>query len=122
MRAVTRPLERDIDLNGFARGDGYLFVRDGVGVAGRGVATRVPLGDVAERLAAIERDDLVRHPGSGPVALGVLPFRPGAPAELVIPAVTVGKGPDGRQWITTIDGADAEAALVPPPAPLPAFL
>ena len=120
MRAVTRPLEREVDLNGLARGDGFLFVRDGVGLAGRGVAARVPLADVPGCLAAIERDDVVGRAGCGAVALGVLPFRPGAPAELVIPAVTVGKGPDGHQWVTTIDGADADAALAPPPPPVPA--
>ena len=42
VRAISRPLDRDVDLNDIARGDGYLFVRDGVGVAGRGVAARVP--------------------------------------------------------------------------------
>ena len=47
VRAVSRPLDRDVDLNDIARGDGYLFVRDGVGVAGRGVAARVPIDDVA---------------------------------------------------------------------------
>ena len=42
MRAVTVPLDTvadgPVDLNDVARGDGYLFVRDGVGFAGRGVA------------------------------------------------------------------------------------
>ena len=36
---TTRP--RALDLNDVARGDGFLFVRDGVGLAGRGVAARV---------------------------------------------------------------------------------
>jgi menaquinone-specific isochorismate synthase len=116
-RAVTRPLERDVDLNGFARGDGYLFVRDGVGLAGRGQAARVPVADVPAVLAAMDGDDGVGQPGCGPVAVGVLPFRPGSPAELVIPAVTIGKGPDGQRWITTIDGADAD--LEPPATPAP---
>ncbi len=47
MRAVTRPLEGELDLNDVAGGDGFLFVRDGVGVAGRGVAARVPYDDAA---------------------------------------------------------------------------
>ncbi len=115
MRAVTRPLGRDIDLNAFARGDGYLFVRDGVGLAGRGVAARLTVDEVAQVLAAIERDDTLGHPGCGPVALGVLPFRPGDPAQLVIPAVTVGKGADGERWITTIDAAEPDLAPPPPP-------
>ena len=54
MRAVTRPLADVVDLppdlNDVAGGDGYLFVRDGVGVAGRGVAARV--GKVASITAS----------------------------------------------------------------------
>ena len=57
VRAVSRPLDRDVDLNDIARGDGYLFVRDGVGVAGRGVAARVAIDDVPAFLAAIDHDD-----------------------------------------------------------------
>jgi menaquinone-specific isochorismate synthase len=116
MKAITRPLDRDVDLNAFARGDGYLFVRDGVGLAGRGVAARVQIGDVAELLGDIE-GDAISQPGAGPVAVGILPFRPGAPAELIVPAVTIGKGPDGERWITTIDGADED--LDPPAPPTP---
>jgi menaquinone-specific isochorismate synthase len=117
MRAVTRPLERDVDLNGFARGDGYLFVREGVGLAGRGVAARVPVGDVGAVLAAVDVDDSVGVPGCGPVAFGALPFRPGAPATVVVPSVVVGKGADGTRWLTTVDGAtpDLEVPDVPRP-------
>jgi menaquinone-specific isochorismate synthase len=115
MRAVTRPLGRDVDLDDVARGDGLLFVRDGVGLAGRGVAARVSLRDAPEVLAAIDRDDSVRQPGTGPVALGAVPFTPGAPAELVVPAVVVGRGPDGHRWLTVLDGAEAELAPATPP-------
>ena len=54
MRAVTRPLEGELDLNDVAGDDGFLFVRDGVGLAGRGVAARVPYGDAA-RCAGVDR-------------------------------------------------------------------
>lgn len=117
MRAVTRPLAEDIDLNAFARGDGYLFVRDGVGLAGRGVAARVPIDQVVDVLAAVERDDTVRVPGTGAVALGSLPFLPGAATELVIPAVTIGKDAEGRRWVTVIDGAEVDLSAPPPPLP-----
>jgi isochorismate synthase len=117
MRAVTRPLGRDVDLNDVARGDGVLFVRDGVGLAGRGVALEVPLDDAPAVLAGIDRDDAVRQPGTGPVAIGTIPFAPGAPAKLIVPAVAVGKGPDGHRWITVIDGAEAD--LTPPAPPRP---
>jgi menaquinone-specific isochorismate synthase len=115
MRAVTTPLLDDIDLNDIARGDGYLFVRDGVGVAGRGVAARVPLAEVAGPLAAHEHADDVG--GVHPLALGVVPFEPGTPCELVIPAVTVGKAADGRRWVTCIDGADEPLTFGARPVP-----
>jgi isochorismate synthase len=117
VRAVTRPLGREVDLNDVAAGHGFLFVRDGVGLAGRGVAARIGVDEVADVLAAIERDDSVGEPGCGPVALGVLPFLPGAPAELVIPQVVVGKGPDGHRWVTTIDGALDDLDVPTPPRP-----
>jgi menaquinone-specific isochorismate synthase len=103
VRAVTRPLEGTLDLNDVAGGDGFLFVRDGVGVAGRGVAARVPYDQAPEALAAIDHDGAG---AAGPVAIGVLPFLPGAPAELVIPSAVVRKCADGTAWITLIDDAD----------------
>lgn len=115
MQALTRPLDTTVDLNDVAAGDGYLFVRDGVGVAARGVAARVPLSDVPHVLAAIDHDDRVGD--IAPIALGCIPFEPDAPAELVIPRVLVGKAADGRQWTTTVDGAELD--LTPAPRPLP---
>jgi isochorismate synthase len=115
VRAISRPLDREVDLNDIARGDGYLFVRDGVGVAGRGVAARVPIDDVADVLAAVDHDD--QAGGALPLAMGVVPFKPDAPCELVIPAMTVVKAADGRRWVTTID--DAPADLDTPARPEP---
>ena len=77
-------------------------MRDGVGLAGRGVAlTGRPSTTSADALAAIERDDEVGPARCGPVAFGALPFLPGAPGELVVPAVVVGKAADGTRWVTT---------------------
>lgn len=117
MRAVTRHLDRDVDLNDIARGDGLLFVRDGVGVAARGVAARVSLAEAPSVLAAMDHDDAVGVPGSGPLALGVVPFLPGAPTELIIPPIIVGKGPGGEQWLTVIDNADADLTVPARPTP-----
>jgi isochorismate synthase len=113
MRAVTQWYEEPIDLNDFAGGDGLLFVRDGVGLAGRGVAARVDADEAVGFLAAMDCDDYAGVSGSGPTAMGVLPFKPGAAAKLVIPQVTIGKGADGRCWVTVID--DAEIPLPAPP-------
>ncbi len=105
MRAVTTWLDDDVDLNDFAGGDGYLFVRDGLGLAGQGVAARIEADDAVRFLADMDCADHVGLPGSGPVAIGVLPFRPGASAKLVVPMVTIGKATEGRRWITSIDDA-----------------
>jgi isochorismate synthase len=118
MRAVTRPLTVPVDLNDVAGSTGFLFVRDGVGVAGRGEIARVPIDHMEEFLGSIKREDHVNVPGSGPVAMGVLPFIPGAPAEFVVPKVTVGKDSDGKVWITSIDG-DIDAAIATLPTPRP---
>jgi len=115
MRAVSRPLDREVDLNDIARSDGYLFVRDGVGVAGRGVAARVPIDDVPSFLADIEHDD--QAGGARVLAMGVVPFRPGSPCELIVPAMTVVKAADGRRWVTTIDDAPLDLDTPPRPAP-----
>ena len=116
MRAVTRVLDEDIDLNDFAGEDGFLFVRDGVGLAGRGVAARIEADSAIEFLAAIDYHDSVGVAGCGPVAMGVLPFKPGASAKLIVPAVTIGKGVDGQRWITIIDDAEVPSpALRPSP-------
>ena len=132
MRAVTRPLEVDIDLNDFAGSHGCLFVRDGVGLATRGIAARVAIDDVPATLAAIGHDDY----GSGlhPLALGVVPFEPNSAASLIIPSVTIRKGSNGAAWVTRIDGADddlrpaarpparAQSFSVAPLTPIPHYL
>ena len=86
MRAVTRPLsayaDGPVDLNDIAGGDGVLFVRNAIGVAGRGVAATVPVDDAAAFLADLDHDSTV--PGAGPVALGSVPFVPGSPADVVV--------------------------------------
>jgi menaquinone-specific isochorismate synthase len=109
--ARTRRLDADVDLLAFADRDGMLFERGRAGLAGRGSVARLPWpgGDaaagarsVSEALAAIEVDDEVGLPGCGGVAFGALPFAPGAPSELVVPAVVAGRADDGTRWITTI--------------------
>ena len=114
MKAVTRALDAAVDLNDVARGDGYLFVRSGIGLAGRGVAMRCSRAEVETVLATIEVDDEICEPGSGPVAFAALPFTPGG-GDFVIPAVVVGKAANGRQWITTVDDADTGSLDASPP-------
>ena len=116
MRAITIPLDVDHDLNDIARGDGYLFVQEGIGFAGRGVAARVPIDEAVDFLAGIEHEDRVGGT-NGPIALGALPFLPGSSAELVVPQVLVGKAVDGRRWVTSIDGAELDLDDTSEPVP-----
>ena len=113
MHAVTRPLsdfiDGPLDLNDVAGGDGVLFVRNAVGIAGRGVAATVPVDEAADFLGSLEHHSTV--PGSGPVALGCVPFVPGLPAELVVPAVQVRKEAGGATNVTVV-GDIAEGAVV----------
>ncbi|HET7489204.1 MAG TPA: isochorismate synthase [Acidimicrobiales bacterium] len=110
-RTVAVPPE-EVDLLDFAGDDGLLFAREGVGLAGRGVALRVDAADAAEVLAGIPTVDEVGLPGCGPVAIGALPFDRSAPATVVVPAVVVGRSPDGTAWRTTVSSGPSAAGEV----------
>ncbi|WP_195210243.1 isochorismate synthase [Actinomarinicola tropica] len=129
--ARTRRLDRDVDLVAFAGGDGHLFEREGLGLAGRGELLRIdvpPLDPAAAAAATsdafdrFEVDDEVGSPGCGPVAFGAFPFDPAEPRTLVVPRVVVGRAEDGTRWITTTARRDEPAPdpstvgldLVPP--------
>jgi len=122
MKAVSRPLTEVVDdvpdLNDLAGEDGYLFVRNGVGFAGRGVAARVPLDDAPAMLASIDHESSAAE-SAGPIAFGVLPFVPGSACEVVVPETVVGKADGGDAWVTAIDGADSADWLMRPPEPTP---
>jgi isochorismate synthase len=120
MKAITRPLseitDRVPDLNDVAADDGTLFVRDGIGFAGRGVAARVDVDEVTDFLNRIEHDSTVA--GITPRAIGCIPFEPSAHAELIVPAIVIGKQADGEPWITIIDEAESRGFLeLPTPSP-----
>jgi menaquinone-specific isochorismate synthase len=121
MRAVTRPLsdftDGPIDLNDVAGGDGVLFVRNSVGVAGRGVAATVGVDEAAAFLRTLEHDSAV--PGVGPIALGCVPFVPGSPAELIVPAVQVRKDADAMTTVTVVGNMadDTVAQALAPRSP-----
>ena len=126
--AVTRPLPGSVDPGALAGDDGLLLARaDGTTIGGRGIALRGRAADVVDALAAATVDDPVDRPGSGPLALGALPFRPGADGELVVPATAVVVAPDGRSWLTTVGDertdpgtVDLDALTAPaPPRPGP---
>jgi menaquinone-specific isochorismate synthase len=125
--ARTRRVDQDLDLLALAGADGLLHERGRAGLAGRGVALRVPVADADAALAAIEVDDEVGIPGTGAVAFGALPFQRDPAAPLVVPTVVWGRADDGTRWVTAIgpqgDAADVDVAtlctVTTPPASTP---
>lgn len=118
--ARTRRVDHDFDLLALAGADGVLFERSRIGLAGRGVARTVPVAEADAALAAIEVDDEVRVPGTGPVAFAALPFRHDDAAPVVIPEVVWGRAEDGTRWVTTIGPAvstlvDVRELCIPAP-------
>jgi menaquinone-specific isochorismate synthase len=100
----------EVDLVHFAGANGVLWEHEGISLAGRGVATRLSAAVVDDGLAAVEvEEDEVDGPGTGPIALGALPFTPDGRASLVVPERVLGRAPDGGLWLTTI-GAPRTAA------------
>ena len=72
----TATLTEQFDLNAVCRGDGYLFVRDGVGVAGRDAIQNVSENDAINFLNSISAsrmsDSTIAN--SGPILFSLVPF------------------------------------------------
>jgi menaquinone-specific isochorismate synthase len=117
LRAVTRAVElgSDRDLLSGVDASGFAWLHHGTRIVATGAAAIVAPGDALELLSAIEVDDPFGVPGTGPLAVGALPFAPDAAGELVLPARVVAEV-DGRAWVTEISPA-APDALAPKVAP-----
>jgi menaquinone-specific isochorismate synthase len=118
--AVTRRLDDDVDLLAVAGEEGVVWAQARAGFGGRGTALRIEVSrsgptaaaaSVHEALAGIDVDDAVGLPGTGPVALGALPFDPAAPASVVVPSLLVGRADDGTRWITSVTPGGTEPEL-----------
>lgn len=130
--AVRFPLDPGTPIDPFALAGatGTLFHADGRVLVGLGTALTIDLpagldsdGDIRRAggaLAAISCTDHSDSPTSAVIAFASLPFERSAPAVLVVPAVTYGSDPDGREWITVV--ATAGAPLPSSPRGLRAWL
>jgi isochorismate synthase len=102
LHVCSRPLTTALDLNAVCRGDGLLFVRDGIGAAGRGVALACPrsgIEDVLRHASAVDDDTDVAR---GVVAFGIKPFSRDTSARFLVPEVLVQKRHDGSQIVSLI--------------------
>jgi menaquinone-specific isochorismate synthase len=104
LRAVTREIAPPDDVLGALGTDGVAWLHDGASFASSGVVASVRPDDAVGFLAAIEHDADPKLPGTGPIAVGALPFDPARTGELVVPASIVGRTADGRGWRTEIGG------------------
>ncbi len=90
--------------------DGHLDRQDhGEVLFGMGEALRLPLDQglasalgpslVAGALGAINTDDALMLPGTGPIAIGALPYDPTEPGWLSVPRLVAGRRRD-RAWVS----------------------
>ena len=111
--ARTRPLGWDPDLIALCTHADTVVSTAGAGLLGIGTAMRMEparsamAGTVASALGSIEVDDAVDRPGTGPVALGALPFDRHRDGSFVVPRIVIGRATDGTAWVTTIAAADS---------------
>jgi menaquinone-specific isochorismate synthase len=107
----TRPVPESGDLLDALGPDGFAWLREGAGLVTSGVAARVAVGtgpgrigraadEVAALLEGIDTDDPLGLPGTGPLAVGALPFSDAVAGQLVIPALVVASDGAGRAWVT----------------------
>lgn len=102
MKALTSILDGRFELDDVAGREGVLFVRNGIGFAGLGVAARVSALESQDLLSSIEHENTTGLE-VGPVAMGIMPFDSSSETELIVPRHIVGKDATGNCWVTTID-------------------
>lgn len=99
------PIEDPFDLNNVCRGDGHLFVRDGIGHAGRGMHMAGTVDEVLPLLAQ-SRAHADDTRAAQPIAFAMFPFLASDKEILIIPQVTFSKHPDGRHTAVFVGESD----------------
>ena len=117
MKSLTVRLDVDVDPLAVGARSGLLWCRAAAGepvpaLAGIGEAARLVVdrpggaSQAQAALAGLAGPDDVVGPATGPVAFASFPFDPHAGGELLVPEITVGRGADGRRWMTIVgDGS-----------------
>lgn len=104
------PITEDFDLNNVCRGDGYLFVRDGIGFAGRGIAQRLSEDTVDEFLDQLlpSAHNSAEHHDVLPIVFVLIPFSPAKQGQFVLAQVTFLKRPDGAKFAIIMGENESE--------------
>jgi menaquinone-specific isochorismate synthase len=98
----TVAVDAEFDLNSVCRGDGLLFVRNGVGIAGRGIAATVTEVDAQNFLNTLTPSQQHAASMPAPIMFGVVPFLPSEQASFVLPRATFRKLPEGSRTVTLV--------------------
>lgn len=102
------PVQDSFDLNDVCGGDGFLFVRDGVGHAGRDLiasGTDAHIREVLSHISSSAFQDSA-HEAPLPVAFGLIPFLPSEESTFFIPEVVFSKQSATHQVCTVISYED----------------
>ncbi len=94
--------------------DGFAWLHDDTAIVTSGAVARVTVDEVDDVLASIPVDGVDDVLGTGPLAVGALPFDPDGSGELVVPAV-VHSRIGGRRFVTRLAPAAEEVEPAPPP-------
>jgi isochorismate synthase len=108
VRATTHRLEVDVDIVALGARSGLLWSRQGLSIAGVGIATRIPLERSIEGARAAQ-SELSAVGGGDVVGFAALPFDKEAPGEIIVPEIAVRRGPDQACSMSTIGPSRAEA-------------
>lgn len=106
-------VDTPFDLNNVCGGNGFLFVRDGVGFAGQGIALAAHDAEMRLALHASEHSGHVSPSditSVGPIAFGTIPFLPSEPAQFVIASTTFAKREDGSHTLTLVGDTQADVS------------
>jgi menaquinone-specific isochorismate synthase len=111
--ALTVAVRDPVDLNSVCRGEGFLFVREGIGAAGRGEVHRCDTAAVPGVLAGIEHRRVGTEIG-GPLAFGAVPFARTGAGRFVLPRLVVQRHPDGdvTMTVTSHDESDLDDGAI----------
>jgi len=102
LRATTRPFDPPRELLDARGSDGAAWLHDGAGFVTSGIVARIDPLRAPSWLARLDHDDAVGRPGTGPLAIGALPFDHAGSGTLVVPRRVVGRDAEGRGWLTEI--------------------
>jgi isochorismate synthase len=105
MKFRTLAVAETFDLNNVCQGNGFLFVKDGIGHAGRGIYFSGTSQQVLARLALASKSQSEGR-SEIPIAFGLVPFLSSQPDLFFIPSLIFSKTRSGQQLLTIVGDSE----------------